>query len=164
VRVIKDRSQPAWFAIYVKPRHEKKVFSVLTGKGFQGFLPLYKSDTRTKISENPLFPGYVFCRFIRDDRLPILSTPGVFSIVAFGNDPAPIEDSEVDSLRSVLASGLIVRPRPYLSIGQKVRILDGPLRGVEGIVKDCHAEELVVSITLLQRSVEVKLKPHWITY
>lgn len=145
-----------WYALYVKPRHEKKVDCILRGKGFEGFLPEYRKKTPSRSSDLPLFPGYVFCRLDTSRRLPVLMVPGVFAIVGFGGIPAHIEDSEIESLKTVVASGLPRQPWPEVPAGSNVRIASGPLKGVRGVVTTHRTGyRLIVSIELLQRSVAV---------
>jgi len=146
-----------WYAVYVKPRHEKQIAAMFRGKGYEPFLPMYKSGG-ARASELPLFPCYVFCRFNPDDRLPILIVPGVFFIVGVGKTPAPIAEDEMSALRAVVASGYPLRPYPSMKTGDKVQISAGPLRGVEGhIERTLHNAQLIVSISLLQRSVAVSI-------
>jgi transcription antitermination factor NusG len=106
----------------------------------------------------PLFPGYVFCRFHPELLLPVVTTPGVVQIVGAGKHPRPIADEEIVAIQRMLLSGGDVEPWPYLKAGQKVRILDGPLFGVEGILVEVkNRRRLVVSVHLLQRSVAVEV-------
>jgi len=157
-----------WYALRVRPRHEKMVASALLTKGYEGFLPLYRKRSRwsDRIKEVmlPLFPGYLFCRFDMNKRLPILVTPGVIQIVGIAKTPYPVDENEIASLKSIVISHLQVEPRSYLNIGTRVRIELGPLSGVEGILtgkKGNH--KLVVSISLLQRSVAVEIDESWVT-
>ena len=152
-----------WYALYVRSRHEKVVESGLRGKGYAVFSPFYRSrrkrvDRITEI-DVPLFPGYVFCRFDSNKRLPILITPGMVRIVGPGNRPEPVDDHEIASIRTIALSGRPVQPWPFLRSGQRIRLQAGPLMGAEGIflrVKDEY--HLVVSITLLQRAVSVVIE------
>jgi transcription antitermination factor NusG len=135
---------------------------MLENKGYETFLPLYQKrrrySSRVKDSQLPLFPGYVFCRFNPLTRLPILTTPGVIQLVGSGRTAIPIDDREIISLQTALNIQVSTEPLPFLLKGQKVRITGGPLAGVEGIVlgiKQCL--RLVLSITLLQRSVLVEV-------
>lgn len=115
-------------------------------------------------AEMPLFPGYVFCRFDSKKRVPILSTPGVFAIVGFGTEAAPIPDDEIQAIERVLESGLAAGPCPFLREGQRIRIKHGPLESLEGILLNKKTEwRLVVSVPMLQRSVSVEIDAHWIT-
>lgn len=151
-----------WFALLVKPRHDKAVSGALSTKGYETFLPLYKKRhryaTRLKESELPLFPGYVFCRFDPLARLPILITPGVIQVLGAGRMPIPVDDSEIASLQLAIRSQLTVKPVPYLKAGQRVRITEGSLAGVEGIVVNSKQPlRLVLSVSLLQRSVLLEI-------
>ena len=147
-----------WFAIQVRPRFEKSVAEILAGKGYQQFLPLCRAcvDGPCGQAERPLFPGYVFCRFDSRVHAPIVTTPGVIRIVAFGNIPASISDAEMAAIRTIMKTSLPVGPYTYFRSGQTIRIDEGPLRGVEGqIVKSGKKNLLVISIHLLQRSIAV---------
>lgn len=151
-----------WFALVVKPRHEKAVSRILETKGYEIFVPLQKTqhryDTRLREFELPLFQGYIFCRFDLSGKLPVLTTPGVTRILGAGRVPVPVDDVEIASLQTVLKAQVPVRPFPFLSAGRKVRIAEGSLAGVEGIVVSFrHPSRLVLSITLLQRSVLLEI-------
>ena len=147
-----------WYGIYVKPRHEKHVALTLKRKGFESFLPTYtKSHKNRKSFEVPLFPTYVFCRINLLDIRPVVVTESVISIVGNGSGPAPIPESEIEQVRRIAGSGLVVRTWPYVSEGQEVCLQSGPLQGVRGHVLDASNEKwLVVSIHILQRSVAVR--------
>jgi transcription antitermination factor NusG len=109
---------------------------------------------RYKDLQQPLFCGYVFCRFDVYQRLPIVVTPGVSRIVGVGRTPCPVPESEIDALRVIEESGLNYEPWPFLKAGQRVRIESGPLRSLEGLLVEVKSRRrLVVSVTLLQRSV-----------
>jgi len=151
-----------WFAVTVKLNYEKAVSQCLRYKGLEDYLPLYKANRRwsdrVQSVEVPLFPGYVFCRFDAYRRLPVLTTPGVMSIVGFGGDPVPVSESEIADIKAVLASGLPAQPWPFIRVGQPVRIERGSLAGLEGILlREKDAFRVVVSVELLQRSVAVEI-------
>ena len=136
-----------WFAIYVKNRHEKKVALSLQNKGIEAFLPTYvKLHEHSKKFELPLFPGYVFCRIQCESKLPIVSTPGVFSIVGNGSPSAIIPETEIDGIRRTIESGFAIKPWPYITRGQQVCLKSGPLRGVEAVVMDeTHYKWLILN-------------------
>ncbi len=156
-----------WFALFVRVNYETRVAEALRGKGYEEFLPVYRSkrrwSDRVKEIESPLFPGYVFCRLDLNRRLPVLATPGVNLIVGNGRVPVPVQSQEIENLKLVVLSRLEAEPYPYLTIGQRIRIQEGSLQGMEGIVignkKPCR---LVVSVTLLQRSVAVEVDERWV--
>jgi len=149
-----------WFAVQVRTRWERSTANILGGKGYQTLLPTYvrRHGPDGRETTAPLFPGYVFCRFDGQKRLPILITPGVIALVGRGRIPVPVEASEIDAIQAMVASGLPVAPWPYLEVGQRVRIEDHALQGLEGILigfKSGH--RIVVSISLLQRSVALEI-------
>ena len=151
-----------WFALRVKPRAERIVADALRGKGYEELLPVHKErrrwSDRVMSVETPLFTGYVFCRFDVQHRLPILTTPGVVHVVSIGKTPHPIEDHEIESLRVLAGSGLPLEPWPFLYIGQRIDIVGGPLTGASGILLNVKGRDrLVVSVSLLQRSVAVEV-------
>jgi transcription antitermination factor NusG len=155
-------AEPNWFALRVRPNHEQTAESGLVCRGLEAYLPRQRvrrrwSD-RIKETEAVLFPGYVFCRFDYADRLHVLNSPGVRSIVAMGREPAPVEESEISAIRALVASGRPILPWPYVRIGQEVVIRDGPLASLRGVVlriKD--AWRVVVSVEALSCSVAVEL-------
>jgi transcription antitermination factor NusG len=158
--VDQDAQLLRWYAVYVRPRHEKVVELSLKGKGYAAFSPFYrtrrKRSDRTKEVDLPLFPGYVFCRFDRSHRLPILVTSSVVKIVGPGNVPEAIDDAEINSIEAIVKSDRPMLPWPFLKVGQRVRIEAGPLCGAEGTLQQVKNKcRLIASITLLQRSVAV---------
>ncbi len=148
-----------WFALYVKPRHEKNVSAILQGKGYEVFLPTYTHRVKyNKTFELPLFPSYVFCRMEPRSPLAVVSTPSVFSIVGNREEPNPISEDEIQGIRRMLESGSTPMPWPYVLPGQEVCVESGSFKGVRGVIVDANEGKwLVVSVNLLQRSVAVRL-------
>jgi transcription termination/antitermination protein NusG len=151
-----------WCAVQVTPRHEATVSAILRNKGYEQFLPTYRvkrqwSDRRKEISV-PLFTGYVFCRLNSKIPWSIVTTPGVIRIVGTRKGIALIDDREIEAIQLVMKAGLKVEPATYAKIGDRVRITNGPLSGVEGIVTMCkNQHRLVVSVELIQSSVAVEI-------
>ena len=163
---VTNRQWP-WFAILARSGREKYATMLLENGGFECFLPISKStrkwSDRMKDIDVPLFPGYLFCRMNPNDRLPVLTTPGVIQIAGIGKMPIPVEEHEIAAVRQIEKSGLSAMPWPYLRVGNTARIEEGPLRGVSGIVvKIKSALKLVLSIELLQRSIAVEIDRNWI--
>ena len=147
-----------WYAIYVKPRHEKTIAGILSNKGYEQFVPLFRRGQRKKQRDVPLFPSYVFCRFNPEDRLPVLTIPGVFFIVGMARRPIAVDEGEIRAIQAITKSGCYVEPCAFVRTGDWVRIDEGPLRGVEGILEySDHSDTLIVSVMLLQRSVRVRI-------
>jgi transcription antitermination factor NusG len=159
--------QLSWYAIRIRSRLGSAAATTLRSKGYETFLPVYRSkrrwSDRVKELDLPLFPGYLFCRFDVSDRLmPILTSPGVMGIVSAGKTPVPVSNYEIEGVRTILRSGLAVQPRPFLRVGSKVYIESGPLAGVEGIITNVDkVHRLIVSVSLLQRAVAVEIDRAW---
>lgn len=152
-----------WYALFVRSRHEKVVENSLRSKRYRVFSPSYRTKRkrvdRIAEIEVPLFPGYVFCQFDPCKRLPILMTPGVVGVVGRGTSPEPVEDTEIDSIRTIALAGRSVQPWPFLRLGQRIRMQSGPLTGIEGIfLRVLDEDHLIVSVTLLQRAVSVVIE------
>jgi len=157
-----------WYALQVRPRRESMIAEILRNKGYEPFLPTYNDkrrwSDRTKLLTLPLFSGYLFCRFDIENRLPILQTPGVNSIVGAGKNPQAIDEVEIEAIRTVINSDAGYNPYPRLAAGQLVRVDHGSLEGLVGVVKK-HKNEyrLIISVTLLMRSVSVEIDRSWLT-
>ncbi len=158
-------NQPAWYAIQTRARHEKRIGNELQERGIHAFVPTlcqsHQWSDRTKVVEVPLFSCYVFVNLVAHSaqRLEVLKTAGVFSFVRVNGEPARIPDSQIESIQMVLAKNLPISTCGFIQIGQKVRIRGGSLDGVEGILtagKGAH--KLIISVDLLQQSVEVTVE------
>lgn len=156
-----------WFAVRVKSHRERITAHALRGQGYESFLPLCRpsqtSGGHLRSDEAPLFPGYIFARFDKDKRLPILMLPSVVHIVGIGTVPMPIDNGEIASIRTIVSSPIRSQSCPYLTLGERVSIVSGPLTGAGGIIVALkNGWRLVVSITLLQRSISVEIDPRWV--
>ncbi len=154
--------EPRWYTLYTRAQHEKCVFEELKRRTMESFLPLYESVRRWKdrqvTLELPLFQGYVFVQMALRDKLRALAVPGVVRLVGFGGVPASLPDEQVDALRANTPSLVRARPHAYLTTGRRVRVIRGPLRGLEGILlRRKSAFRLVVSVNLIMRSVSLEV-------
>ena len=157
-----------WFALQVNCRKESAVASQIEGRGLECFLPTYKSfrkwSDRTKEVQQALFPGYLFCRFDYANRQPVVTASGVVQIVGNGRVAVPLPDLEIEALQVAVNSGIPSQPWPYLSIGERVRVNYGHLSGLEGMLINFKGNHRVVlSVTLLQRSVAMEVDLSWVT-
>jgi transcription antitermination factor NusG len=155
---------PSWFAIQTWPQYEKKVAVEFERKEIQVFLPLLKSERRwsdrSKTLQSPLFPGYVFVRINESskERIGVLRTNGVTAFVGARGHGTAIPESQIDSVRRLVASGTAFQPHPHLTIGKRVRIRGGSLDGVEGTLVDKKDDlSLIVSIQIIQRSLALRV-------
>ena len=152
----------AWFALYVRHRHEKAVAQAISGKGLEVFLPVYMTAHRWKDRMKnlilPLFPNYVFILAAPDQRHFVLSTPGIYDFVRLSGVPAPIPAEEIEAVRQAVSHGLNAEPHPFLKSGDCVRVKSGPLGGLEGVlVRKKNFYRLVLSVELLAKSISVEV-------
>lgn len=149
-----------WYAAYTCANHERRVAGQLEVRAIEHFLPLYTSvrrwkDRRVELGL-PLFPGYVFVRLALRDRLQVLGIPGVVRLVGFKNIPTAMPDAEMDAFREGLSRQLRIEPYPYLTVGRRVRITEGPFKGLEGILLRVKSGlRVVMSLDLIHRSIVV---------
>jgi transcription antitermination factor NusG len=154
-----------WYAIQTAPRHEKSVTKQLRGDGIETFLPLTRevrqwSDRKQKI-ELPLFPGYVFLHLkdYASDRIQVLRKFGVVRFIGNQSGALPIPEPEIASVRQLLKNEIACKEHPYLKSGQRVRIRDGALRGIEGILlRVANDHTLILSVELIQKSLAIQLQ------
>jgi transcription antitermination factor NusG len=161
-QVFSASGAPNWYAIFVRYQHEKPVALALSNKNHEVYLPLCNStrqwQDRAKQLWLPLFPSYVFIREGMDRQLQIISTPGVIHIVRFGGCPAIISQDQLDAIRKILESHAPVEPHPYLACGDRVRVKNGPLRGLEGILtRKKNRTQMVISMEMLGRSASIEI-------
>jgi transcription antitermination factor NusG len=156
-----------WFAVQVWSGREQISARHLRQRGYEVFLPCYRErrrwSDRIKVVERALFAGYVFCRLSAGAVGRIISAPAVIRIVGDGHQPLPIPAFQIEAIQRIVHAQLTAEPWQLPRVGQEVRIEDGPLRGIEGVVlaaKDRH--RLVVSIPLLQRAVAVEIEASWV--
>jgi len=152
-----------WFAATTIPRHEKSVEQHLVQRDVEHYLPLYSVHRKWRnglkvILDLPLFPGYIFVRIKRPERLSVLNVPGVRAIVgSAAGEMAPLPEADVAALRSGLHLRM-VEPHPFLKVGQRVRIRSGALSGLEGIVlRQKNSVRVVLTMDLIMQSIAVEV-------
>jgi len=158
-------SPQRWYAVHTKSRHEFQAIERLNQKGINAFLPtverLRKWKDRKKIISFPLFPGYLFVNISKDSQsiLSVLKVKGVVRLLCtLPGEPDPIPDEQILSLQRLIENKADLDPYPYLNEGQKVRIIKGPLSGVEGIlVEKLDKHLLVLSVDVLQHGVALTI-------
>src|SRR5580692_6012063 len=143
--------EPRWYAAYTCANHEKRVADQLAGRGVESYLPQYDSvrkwkDRKVRL-QMPLFPGYVFVHLALQNRLKVLEVPGVAYLVGFAGRPVAVPEGEFEKIRGFLKRGFRPEPHPYLNAGRRVRVRNGPLEGMEGIVaRRKNGNRLVISL------------------
>ena len=152
----------SWYAIYTRPRHEKKVHAKLTEKEIETFLPMITRKRqwkdRKKNVEMPLFSSYLFVDFEYKYRFDVLETDGVVKIVNFNGVPAVVPDWQIESLKQMLAFPKTLQLETYIRPGELVEVTEGPMQGMRGtVVNRKNSNRLVLTIEGIMQSVSVEV-------
>ena len=149
-----------WFALYTSSRREKHVAKLLDERRIENFLPLYQADRNWKkrspvTLELPLFPNYVFVR--AGQKASLLSVPGVVSIVGSGREPWPLPDHEIEAFRSAV-DVCKLEPHSAFAVGERVRIKNGALAGMHGVlVRKKSNLRVVLTVEAIRSSVSAEV-------
>jgi len=151
-----------WIAVYTKPRHEKKVGSILNRKGIKVYLPLLKKrkkwSDRKKWVEFPLFKSYLFVYIELNKSILLLNTPGLISIVKFGNSIAVIQDKIINAIKLMIEGGFTPKPLDFFICGDSVEVINGPLKGLVGeVIRKDKTDYLILKIDAIQHSLSVRI-------
>jgi len=157
-----DASSRSWLAAYTRSRHEQQVANQFAQKHLPHLLPMFERLTRwsdrVKRTRVPLFPGYVFVEASQRDRVKVLQTQGVVSLVSRAGGAVSLSLDEVERLRTCCQHAADVEPHPYLKIGHRVRVKYGPFSGWEGtLVEKQNSRRLVITIEQIMKAVAVNI-------
>jgi len=149
-----------WYALKVRTRSETVALASLDHYGFESYCPQTKTrrkySDRLKTTLEPIFPGYLFCRFDLSSKSKILASSAVERVIGFGSESIPVLPSEIDAIRRMVDEGGAAAPIP--KAGDRVRVIAGALKNVEGVlVRETSTNIFVVSIELLQKSVSLSI-------
>lgn len=156
-----------WLAAYTRPRHEEKVKQYWIERGIETFLPCRRvwrrwSDRRRELSV-PLFPSYVFVRIGAAERARAVQAPGFLWFVRGVGGPVSVDESELEAVRRLLASGLEYDPLPAAQLGDEVEIVSGSMRGVRGRLERKGVAGVVLLVSAIHGLVRVTLPdPSWV--
>lgn len=161
-------SNPLWYAGYTAARHEKRVAEHFSQRGIEHFLPLYNTIHRWNNGRHrvslPLFPGYIFVRIPLQERLRVLEVPGFVRLVGFNALPQPLPESDIAKMKDALNQGVLAEPYPYLTIGTRVEIRNGPLAGLTGfLLRRQNKYRVVISVDLIMQSMVVEVAAEDVT-
>ncbi|MGA2338374.1 MAG: transcription termination/antitermination NusG family protein [Terracidiphilus sp.] len=150
-----------WRVLHVVANHEKRVARHLTARSLEHYLPLYavrsKWTDRVVDLERPLFAGYVFVRFPREERISVVSAPGVLRLLGSGVGET-VSAAEIERIREGLASGYILRPHPTVSVGELVRVHRGVFAGVEGVVTELrHQCKVIIALAATRQCFSLEM-------
>jgi transcription antitermination factor NusG len=162
--LVGEPSGSCWFAAWTRSRQEKVAAAMLQASGVQIFLPL-KSELRqwsdrVQTVEVPLFSGYLFIRMNaqKESRFRVLNIPGIAGLVGNGSGPWPIPDQQIEAIRTILVRRVECSLIPLLEEGSLVRVIRGPLTGIEGrLLQSKSTSRLLISIGMVRQSVAVQL-------
>ena len=158
----------SWYAVYVRSRHEKSVYSALLDKGIDASLPMMtvvrKWSDRKKKMQIPLFRGYVFVKIdVNIDNLNVLQTAGVVKFIGIRNKPTRIPDEQIHWMHMLVAESDTVRAEKEIPVGQRVRVMIGPFKGIKGVVRRVGSRSrLVVLIESIMQAISIDIKPEYL--
>jgi transcription antitermination factor NusG len=152
-----------WYAGYTASRHEKRVAEHFAQRGIEHFLPLYETIHRWNNGRHrvqlPLFPGYIFVRIALRNRLQVIEVPGFVRLVGFNSPPCPLPEADINKMKEALNKGVLAEPYPYLTVGTRVEVRNGPLQGMTGILlRRQNRCRVVISVDLIMRSMAVEVE------
>ena len=151
-----------WYALYTRPRHERKVDQQLRDKEIVSFLPMRKMlkqwSDRKKWIEEPLFRCYLFVHADPVDRLRALQTYGIVRMVSFLGKPAVVQDEEIVTIQRIIQEDPGVEAMPRFNVGDRVEVISGPLRGLKGQLESIQNEKrLIVSVSSIRQSLRFNI-------
>ena len=156
-----------WIAVYTKSRHEKVVIQKLENKNIEAYCPIFKErrqwSDRKRWVEFPLFRSYVFAKIELKNSIYILQTMGVHHIIKFQGNISIIPDEIIQNIKSMIDGGFTVEQVEYFVKGDEVIVVDGPLKGMDGIVvKIKNENKLVLKIEAIQQAIAVQIHPGYL--
>jgi transcription antitermination factor NusG len=156
-----------WFAVWTRSRQEKSAATMLETLGVPHFLPLksevHQWSDREQTVKVPLFSGYLFVRvnLAKDSRLRVLNTSGIAGFVGNHAGPLPIPDHQIEDIRIVLETRVDCTVIPILNEGDRVRVLRGPLAGIQGrLVRSNPSSRLSISIESIHKALLINVSRH----
>lgn len=159
-----------WYALYTKPRWEKKIDSVLIRKGIESWCPLQKVERqwsdRKKIIEDPLFKSYVFVRIAHDERTKVLMTDGVLNFVHYLGKPAIIKDDEIDTIKKYLAekdASIAILSEEGFRNEMKIKVNHGVFMGNKGTVIRGGKKKVYVKLESLGQVMVVEFPAEYLS-
>lgn len=159
-----------WFALYTKPRWEKKVNKVLELKGIESWCPIRKvtkqwSD-RKKIVEEPLFTSYIFVRIADTERTNVLMTDGIINFVYYVGKPAVIRDEEIDIIKKYLSetqATISVQSLSSLDENTRIKVNHGIFMDTTGTVLKGGKKKVFVKLESLEQVMIVEFPIEYLT-
>jgi len=169
---VDNNSEKKWYALYTKPRWEKKADSILLRKGIESWCPVQKAERqwsdRKKIIDDPLFKSYVFVHIsMEEERLPVLQTDGILNFVHYLSKPAIIRDAEIALIKSYLLekdARIHVEGLQSFKENDKVIITHGVFMDNEGTVLRSGTKKVYVKLESLQQVMVVEFPATYVMH
>lgn len=167
---MKEARIPKWHVFYTKSRTEKKAYHELQKVGIEACLPLKEeirqwSDRKKKV-ETPLFKSYIFVKCREHEIYEIIqNNPFTVTFIRFRSGPAVVRDEEMSYIQKIVESGLEVIAEGYddLMEGDPVKVVGGPLKGLEGtLIERKNQEVFTVNIEAIKQSMKISLPKQYL--
>lgn len=157
-----------WYVVHTKARQEQPACDNLARQGYNVYFPRIKVIRRVRGQQEavlePLFPRYVFLQPLSaaQSLAPVRSTVGVTTVVRFGQEPAQMRDDVLQVIRNFEAQRNAAKDADLspLQVGERVRVANGPLAGLEGLISSVSKQRVVVLMQLLGQATEVSVSQH----
>jgi transcriptional antiterminator RfaH len=158
-------NQAHWYAVYTKPRSEKKLANRLNDQGIEAYLPLRRTlkqwSDRKKMVDEPLISSYVFVRIFQEHYFTVLNTPGAVKYIWFCGKPAAIPETQISTLKLILGEEEIDCVSAGLLQGTRVKVTSGPLKGLTGeLINYAGKHRVMVRIDHLEKALLLTISPH----
>ena len=152
-----------WYALYTRPRWEKKVADLLEKKKIEVYCPLNKVEKqwadRKKLVLEPLFSSYVFVYVSEQEHVSIKQTDGVVNFVYWLNRPAVIRNEEIDTIKKFLNEyDHVTVERTQVNLNDRVRIINGPLMMWEGHVVEIRTNTVKITLPSLGQTLVAEIR------
>lgn len=155
-----------WYAVHTRCHHEVQVEERLRKKSLEVFLPRFMQPSRRRdrkiVLRTPLFPGYLFVQDALEVNtyLDIIKIPGVVRILSGSDRLQPVPQETIESIKLTLGGDRPYYPHRYLKKGKRVRVTEGPLAGVVGMIVEAKEKKrkVVIEVELFQRAMAVELE------
>jgi transcription antitermination factor NusG len=155
--------EKTWYAVYTKPRNEKKVYAALDAEGIQTFLPLIKNlkqwSDRKKWVEEPLFRSYLFVHISQVEYYKVLNAFGVVRYITFEGKAVPVPPQQILAIKQYInAEEMVQEAGQNFEVGDKVEIIRGPLQGLTGyLIKIQGKQKVKIEIESIGHSITLTI-------
>lgn len=165
---LEGKGNKRWYALYTKPRFEKKAEKELRMKGIEVYLPLEKRlkqwSDRKKWVHEPLIRSYIFVHTTKSELQNAYHTPGILTIVKFEGEPAPIQDKQIQAIKDILNSKESYEvTADSFEIGTLVEVTAGDLKGLKGeMVEHLNKFKVLIRLEVIQQNIVININPSYL--